>query len=289
MSTSTSDGILLVTGRDMPVPDHETGAVVQALTDRGVRAEVRPWGEGTDWAAAGLVVVRTPWDYTRHKDDFLAWADEVARAGRLVNPPEVLRWNAHKGYLAELAAAGVPVVPTTLVPRGARAAEREAALRDHRGDVVAKPAVGAGSSGALRAAASSAEVTDHLAALTAVGDALVQPFVESVTSRGELSVVLLGGAVSHAVRKVPAAGDYRVQSEWGGTEQVVGPTPRELETARRAVALAPAAVTYARVDLVDVDGEPSVMELELIEPELFLGHAPGAVDRFADHLLTLHG
>lgn len=289
MSASTSDGILLVTGRQMPVPDRETGAVVQALAERGLRAEVRPWGEGTDWAAAGLVVVRTPWDYTRHRDEFLAWADRVAQTGRLVNPPEVLRWNAHKGYLAELAAAGVPVVPTVLVPHGAPAAEREAALAGHRGEVVVKPAVGAGSSEALRAAASSVEAADHLAALTAAGDALVQPFVDSVTTRGETSVVLVGGAVSHAVRKVPAAGDYRVQVEWGGTDRAVEPTPRELGTARRAVALAPAEVTYARVDLVEVDGEPAVMELELIEPELFLGHAPGAVDRLADHLLALHG
>jgi len=289
MTTSTSDGILFVTGRDMPVPDTETGAVVQALGDRGLRAEVRPWGEGTDWAAAGLVVVRTPWDYTLHRDDFLDWADGVALAGRLVNPPEVLRWNSHKGYLSELAAGGVPVVPTTLVPRGAGAAEREAALAGHRGDVVVKPAVGAGSSGALRAVAPSAEAADHLGGLTAVGDALVQPFVPSVTTRGETSVVMIGGTVSHAVRKVPAAGDYRVQVEWGGTDQAVEPTSEELETARRALSLAPGEVTYARVDLVEVDGEPSVMELELIEPELFLGHAPGAVDRFADHLLTLHG
>nr|WP_238338130.1 hypothetical protein [Pedococcus badiiscoriae] len=148
------------------------------------------------------------------------------------------------------------------------------------GDVVIKPAVDGGARGALRTAASSDEAAEHLTRLVEAGDTIVQPFAPSV-EQGETSLFFFGGGFSHAVRKVPKAGDYRVQALHGGSEEVHVPTPAELDVATRAMALAPDDLVYARVDLIDVDGQPTLMELELIEPDLFLRMAPGSAERFA--------
>jgi glutathione synthase/RimK-type ligase-like ATP-grasp enzyme len=286
MTVATTD-LLLVTGRTMPEPDPEVHLLVDALTERGVRADVVPWGAGTDWTTAGLTVIRSPWDYTEQPGDFLGWARAAATSAPVVNPPTVLTWNAHKGYLAELAAAGVRVVPTTFARRGVSADELVAALDGFDDEVVVKPAVSAGAVGVLRAPADAPETLAHLRELTAAGDAMVQPFVESVVTRGETSVLLFGGAHSHTVRKVPAEGDFRVQTVYGAQTVQVEPTAAELALAGAALAAVPGEVTYARVDLVEVDGAPALMELELIEPELFLPYAPGSAGRLADHLVAL--
>ena len=197
----------------------------------------------------------------------------------MLNPPEVLAWNSHKGYLVEIAGAGVPVVPTRLVAAGEgaglSAGERELAL-------VVKPAVSSGSRGAERFGPGDPAAAAHLADLVAEGDALVQPYVESVAEHGERSLIFLGGRLSHAVDKVPAPGDYRVQEMYGGRYRAHSPTAAEQAAAERALAAAPTAgLLYARVDMVEGPDGPQVMELELIEPELFLGFDAGAPDRLA--------
>ena len=277
--------LVLVTGHTEHDP--EATMLVEELAARGVRAEVRPWGRGTDWTAAPLTVVRSPWDYVSRCAEFLSWAWEVATDSVLVNPAEVLEWNAHKGYLDQLAAAGVPVVPTSFVPAGT--VDLVAVLRRFAGEVVIKPAVSAGAVGVRRVPADDPAALEHLAGLTAAGDAMVQPFVPAVVDRGESSLLYFGGVYSHTVRKVPAAGDFRVQAYHGAQTRAVEPTAAELAVAERALAAVPGEVTYARVDLVDVDGAPALMELELIEPDLFLSFDPGAAGRFAAHLVTLLG
>lgn len=261
--------------------DAETGPLVDALARRGVHAEALPWDladEVAGWSGADLVVVRTTWDYTERLEPFLGWAADVDAVTRLQNPLEVLRWNAHKAYLVELAAAGVPVVPTTVVPRGTPEPELDA------GPLVVKPAVSAGGRGTHRGdAASLAEVATTL---LAAGDLLVQPVVESIGRDGEVSLIRIGDRWSHAVRKLPATGEFRVHERHGGRLEDHTPTSEEVAVAERAVACAPAPVHAARVDLVRIAGEPTVMELELIEPELFLRRAPGSPDRLAEVLVA---
>ncbi|RKS84201.1 glutathione synthase/RimK-type ligase-like ATP-grasp enzyme [Motilibacter peucedani] len=273
--------VLVVTGSDMPVADPEAPLLAEALERRGARAQVVLWDSpDVDWAAAALVLVRSTWDYTGRVEAFLAWADAVGAASTLQNPAAVLRWNAHKGYLAELAAAGVPTVATELVRRGA---DPSAALArvDDRAGVVVKPAVSAGAEGtSLHASADDARTA--LEALVAAGDALVQPY-ETGVADGERSLLFFDGAFSHAVVKVPRAGDFRVQEHHGGTTAAWSPTPAELAVARAALDRAPVPepLLYARVDLVGEPGDPRVMELELVEPFLFTAHAPGSLDRLA--------
>jgi glutathione synthase/RimK-type ligase-like ATP-grasp enzyme len=152
-------------------------------------------------------------------------------------------------------------------------------------EVVVKPAVDGGARETLRAPSGSAEAAAHTARLAAAGDVVVQPYAAQIEA-GETSLLFFGGEFSHAVRKVPAPGDYRVQEHHGGTEHPHEPTGRELETARRAMACAPGRLTYARVDLVDVDGVPTLMELEVIEPDLFFRADDEAMGRFVTAVLA---
>lgn len=272
--------IALVTGAEMAKPDPETHYLVAALAQLGVAADIVPWDAPVDWAAWPLVVVRTPWDYFRRLPEFLAWAERTRRLARFVNPYEVIDWNSHKQYLRGLAEAGIATVPTLWLDHGCGDARARLAARGW-GEVVVKPAVSIGAIGALRAAALDPACLEHLDRLVAEGDVMVQPFVASVAEAGEVSLVYFGGRFSHAIRKQPAPGDFRVQDMYGGTVHPHQPTAAELAVADAVLARTPAPTTYARIDLVEFDGAPALMEAELIEPELFLGATPEAAMNFA--------
>jgi glutathione synthase/RimK-type ligase-like ATP-grasp enzyme len=276
--------VLLLTAESLPHEDLDTALLAESLTQRGVRATVLVWSRTDDWPIdAELAVVRTTWDYTFRRDEFL----EVLEASpvRVANPTAVLRWNSHKGYLVELADAGVPVVPGVLLRRGdtAELPELDAA------QIIVKPTVAAGSRGVGLFDAGAREAAGHLADLLSRGDALVQAFEPSVRD-GERSLIYLGGRYSHAVRKVPAAGDFRVQTRYGASNLPHHATLAEQAVAQVALdtvsSTMAATLLYARVDLVGSAGAPLVMELELIEPELFLPMAPGSADRLADAIIA---
>lgn len=277
--------VLLVTSIEELDYDQETHLLRDALTSRGVDSAIVPWGPGTDWAAADLVVVRTPWDYTPRRDEFLSWAQEVEAVAPLANPADVLRWNTHKGYLAELTAAGVPVVPTRLLTAGGQTLDADWFAQAGK-EIVVKPAVSVGAIGAMRASYDDPALGEHLTTMLRTHDMLVQPFLPSVTDRGETSLLFCAGELSHAVRKVPAAGDYRVHEQYGGVNTVVDPDPAELEVAQAALAACPGPLLYARVDLVQGDDGPLVMEVELTEPSLYLVEQPGAAETYAEAILA---
>jgi glutathione synthase/RimK-type ligase-like ATP-grasp enzyme len=276
----TSRHIALCTSTLTHDLDDEAPRIAEELRRRGHGAVVIPWDSGEEWGAFDLVVIRSTWDYFDRLDEFVAWVEGVAAVTRIINGPSVIRWNSHKGYLAELGAAGIPVVPSLELSQGA---DNPAARMLATGwpEVVIKPAVDGGARLALKTPAASPEAADHLRALVAAGDVIVQPYVSSV-EQGETSLFFFGGTYSHAVRKVPKPGDYRVQALHGGSEEVHEPSAAERELAVAAMAHAPGEVAYARADFVEVDGRPTLMELELIEPDLFLRMAPGSVSRFAD-------
>ena len=273
--------IVLVTASQMPKPDSESGLVIAALAELGIHAELHPWDQPYPFSAVPLVVCRTPWNYFNHAGAFLEWARGVAAATAFENPIELVRWNAHKSYLLDLEAAGVPIVPTRLVASTATPALRARALGTDT-EVVIKPAVSGGAQGTLRIDPRDPRAGAHLSALLQFGEALVQPFVSAVRA-GEVSLVYLQGVFSHAVLKTPAAGDYRVQVRYGGTVAVHEPTPGELALGTMALNALPQPALYARIDMVGGE-EPRLMEAELIEPELFLPLARGAAARYADSL-----
>ena len=250
------------------------------LAQRGVVAEWVAWEDpSADWSRYGAVWIRSTWNYTEHHAAFLHWLDAVGATTDLWNPASVIRWNSHKSYLLDLASRGVDVVPTALV-RDGEPLELDRLL-DERGwtDAVVKPAVSVGAIGASRVHRADAPVwtpEPHL------GDLLVQPLMAGV-AEGETSMIAIDGRVTHAVRKIPAAGDFRVHVQYGGREVAHEPEPAELELAARALEAVGQPLLYGRVDCVATADGPRLMELELIEPSLFLPLAPSdAVEALGD-------
>jgi glutathione synthase/RimK-type ligase-like ATP-grasp enzyme len=234
-----------------------------------------------DWDGYALVVVRSTWDYVDRRDAFVAWARTVPR---LANPAAVLAWNTDKRYLAELAAAGLPTVPTEFLAPGDPFAAPDAA------ELVVKPTVSAGSRDTRRHSAEHADAAAaHVAELHAAGrTAMVQPYLGDVDHAGETALLYLGGALSHAIRKGPMLpvgggvpdGLFALEDisrrEPSAGERALGERVMSTVRARWGELL------YARVDLLPAPGgEPVLIELELTEPSLFLGHAPGAPERLA--------
>ena len=272
--------VALVTCADERYQEPEVHVAADALRAAGVSTDVVSWDEDRDWGAYELVVVRTPWDYFDRVTQFLDWAARVERETSLVNPADVLRWNSHKGYLAEFTAKSVPTVPTRLVP-GPSTDVADQIREVPWEEIVVKPAVDGGARHAWRGRRDDPSLSRVAERLTDHGDVVVQPFVPAIVD-GERSLVFLGGRFSHAVRKVPKAGDYRSQRHLGGREVDHEPDSAELQVALAAMAAAPGRLTYARVDLVEWEGAPVLIELEVIEPDLFLRDVPERVDRFVE-------
>jgi len=251
--------------------------MVGPLEAAGLRVEAVDWSSGEDLTGFDLVLALLVWGYHSDGD----WAGQVARwreAGvRLQNPPGVLGWNSDKSYLGAFAAKGASVVPTRFVDRVTEAALHEAAVFFGTDRLVAKPRV---SAGAFRTIRWSPGIPLDDAP---TGAAMIQPFMTEVLETGEPSLLYLGGTFSHAVSKVPQSGDFRVQPEYGGRITPYAPSPDEMAAAEAALAAAGEPLLYARIDLVrDREGRPVLMELEAVEPDLFLEYHPDAPARFTE-------
>lgn len=273
--------IALVTWSGLPDLSPGDRLLREALRARGTDVQAVVWDNpAVAWTAFDRIVIRSTWDYHKRVDEFAAWLDaREADGSPFWNPPALVRQNLHKAYLLDLAARGVPIVPTELVRRGA--SRSLAKIRAARGwtRVVVKPAVGAT---AFRTAVDLDDTA--FAALIAESDVLVQPFVEQIVGDGEWSLIFLGGAFSHAVLKRPRTGDFRVQNDFGGTAMATPADPSLVAEAARVLAAIESPWLYARVDGVVVNGTFLLMELELTEPSLFLESSEAAVARFADIL-----
>ena len=260
--------------------------LAEALRDRDVETHLAAWDDPTiEWDEIAACVLRSTWDYPERLNEFTRWMDTASKKTLLLNEADLVRWNIHKRYLIDLDEAGIPVVPTVHIER--RGALNLPRLQRRLGsdDLVIKPAVGVGSFGVTRVSPDDPDSVAVAGALVEKGDVIVQPYVPSIESEGETSTVLVAGAISHAVVKTPAPGDYRVQPHHGGRSdpREVGPDLRDLWD--RLVTVLPGMPMYGRIDTVIIDGRPHVMELELIEPSLFLRHEPKAADRLADAIV----
>jgi len=263
---------------------HEDRLLSEALIDRGLAVSRVDWADGrVDWRGFDAVVIRQTWDYFERLDAFRAWLSRVEACTRVINPVEVIRWNCDKRYLVDLSAAGVPTVPTVVIERQDPAPQLGGLLERHGfAEAVVKPAVsGAGRETYRIRRAEAGEFEPNWQRLVAREDMLVQPFMPAIIEHGEVSLIVIDGAVTHAVRKIAAAGEFRVQDDHGGTVHAHTPTETEAIIARQALAATPEPVAYARVDLMQSATGPVVMELELIEPELFFRSSPLAAERLA--------
>lgn len=276
--------IALVKCAVLPEPDMDEAPTLAAFRAAGHEAHTLAWDDPKQSPAGfDVCLIRATWDYVEKLDAFLAWCEQAASVSRVVNSASVIRWNAHKAYLAELESAGVPIVPTRFV-RSDGSVDAAAVLASAEWeDVVVKPSVGAGSYLTKRFRAHQTEsAAAFLAEQAASRDMMIQqylPSVESTDGTGERSLVWIAGEVTHAVEKMPRFD--------GDDESVRGRSPTEQErdfahkTVDAAVGVLGETPMYARVDVMTLDsGETVLSELELIEPSLFFPLGNGAVERF---------
>jgi glutathione synthase/RimK-type ligase-like ATP-grasp enzyme len=275
--------VALVTYAGLPQLAADDRLLQRALRERGHRAEAVVWDDpDVAWHAYDQIVVRSCWDYHLRSGAFLAWIARLEHLGApLWNPPALLRWNLDKRYLLDLAARGVPVVPTVYLERGTRA--DLAALLAERGwgEAVVKPAVAATAFHTWRTSAGMAHGEQgRLAALLAERSVLVQPLMPQIAD-GEWSLLCFGGRYIHAVLKRPAPGDFRSQDDFGGTVEPREPPQGLVAQSTAVLAQLELPWLYARVDGLLVNGVFTLMELELIEPSLFLDVTPTAAEQLA--------
>ena len=283
--------VALVTAAAARNLDEDLVPLDVALRETGVDASIVDWDDASiDWSLFDLTVLRSTWDYSTRLSEFLAWIDRIAPATTLLNPQDVVRWNTDKHYLAQLANAGVPTVPSTFVEPGDDVRSSLDAFLARSGDeFVVKPSVGAGSRDAQRYAnsESDAALAHAKRLLDANRSVLLQPYLGRVDAYGETALMFFEGRFSHAIRKGPL-----LRRGEGPTRALFAAehiTPRdasadEIAVAERTLAAIPFAkpLLYARVDLIHDDaGAPCVLELELAEPSLFFAHAAGSAARFA--------
>ena len=292
--------VALVTAREARGLDEDLPLLEVAMHAVGARAHVVDWHDSeVDWGAFDIALLRSTWDYIDRLREFLVWVDAAARRTTLLNPPAVVRWNTDKHYLAELARAAVPVVPSTFIEPGDNGASvLHAFLAQHPDttEFVVKPSVGAGSRDTQRHSRTRIEpaLAQAQRLLDADRSVLLQPYLDRVDRDGETALIYFRGRFSHAIRKAallpaglagsPAVGLFapeRITPRDPGTD--------ELRVAEQVLESLPfAAPLYARIDLIrDCAGVPALLELELTEPSLFFAHASGAAERFTAAVLDV--
>jgi glutathione synthase/RimK-type ligase-like ATP-grasp enzyme len=284
--------IAFATSKEWPdlTPDDRT--LLRPLADRGLKAEPAVWSDPNyPWRDCDAVVIRSCWDYHLRSEEFLRWIAFLESSGCSVwNPPAMIRWNADKSYLRSLENKGIPIVPTLWCEPGETLSLADALREQGWAKAVIKPRISATAHRTQLVEAKNAEAGQSLFEELAAGPGvMVQEFMNSIVSEGEWSLIFFGGQFSHAVLKTAKPGDFRVQNDFGGKSQVADPPVHVLECAIRAVR-AVGDTLYARVDgVVDRarnEHQFRIMELELIEPALFLSSHPAATSRFADAIAT---
>lgn len=282
-----SQKIAFVTCQALADGTDDDRVVAAALRDRGHQPQFVAWDDpNADWTSFDSIVLRSCWDYHLHPNRFLDWLDSLSDLqGRLWNPASVVRWNLDKIYFNDLVARNVPTVPTIYLEQGGEAdlgALREALNAD---ELVVKPRVSASAEGTWRTTG-EADPEAKLCQALAEDNLLVQPMIREVAERGEWSLIFIDGTFSHAVLKQAKAGEFRVQSEWGGSATLGTPPLQLIELADRTLAALGHDLLYARIDSVDAGESGLIMELELFEPELFFRLASESIPRFCDALET---
>ena len=282
--------IAFATSRALKDLNADDRLAAEALGRRGVTVVPAVWNDPkVDWSRFDRVIIRSPWDYHEHAADFLAWFGTLDRAGVPVhNPTPVLRWNLDKVYLRWIEERGGSVVPTEFIPKGGTVDVAEVLRARGWTRGVVKPTISASAANTwIVSAASSAADAKKIAPLLQRSGLMIQPFLAEIETEGEISLLFYGGKYSHAVRKRPATGDFRVQVEHGGTVEPATPSAATVREAQQIVDLRGDELLYARVDGVVVGDEFLLMEFEVLEPQLFFPFHPQAAERFADAVMEM--
>lgn len=263
----------------------EDGLLHKALEKKNLKVVRKSWSDPAfDWSTTRFAIFRTTWDYFERFDEFIRWMGRVSRISNFINPFKLAQWNLDKHYLLDLQKKGIPIVPTRFVKPLSRTTLLDEIKQIDTIEAVLKPAI----SGAARHTyrLKPHNIANHekvFQRLIRSESMMIQPFIESVISKGEVSLIVINGKYTHAVLKKAKHGDFRVQDDFGGTVHDFEPEKDLIDLAEKAVAACPYFPLYARVDIVwDQNDTPLISELELIEPELFFRKNELSADLLAD-------
>ena len=265
--------IAFATCDQIPDGTKDDALLKNELKDRGHHVETLSWSDSTiDWSVFDIVLIRSTWDYYKRHEAFVDWAKSLEQKTRLFNPLKTIEWNFSKEYLLELAGLGLSVVPTFISRDRQSCLEFAKKQLEASGQIIIKPTVSA-SSDLTHKIESLDQVQAPLEKIMQRCPALIQPYIKSIESEGEVSLIFFKTqgelAFSHAVLKQTKSGDFRVQAEFGGNVRAYEPSESLIDIAKQALNRLPVDALYARVDLVDYQSHPLIGEIELIEPELF--------------------
>ncbi len=265
----------------------EDGLVVDALTAQGFNVTRKSWSDPDfDWASTKAVIFRTTWDYFDRFEEWKAWLNATSKLTQMINPYELINWNMDKHYLGDLEQKGINIPETRYIEIGEQTSLEELFVETGWTDSILKPCVSGASRHTYKLNPANLQAHEEIfQALIAQEAMMLQPFQQDIVARGEVSLMVMGGEYTHAVLKVAKPGDFRVQDDFGGTVHLYTPSPEEIRFAEKAVAACDPQPTYARVDIIkDNYGQLALIELELIEPELWFRLKPEAAKVLAKNL-----
>lgn len=262
----------------------EDNYVKEALEDLHLRVKKLAWDDSSfDWSTTKYILFRSTWDYFDRFDEFSNWLNKVSRQTLLLNSEKIIRWNIDKHYLLDLEQNGVHIIPTVFIEKGTQTSLLKLHLKNKWKDTILKPCISGTARHTYKLDVNNLETYESIFQELIAGEAMMlQPFQNSIVEKGEISLIVINGKYSHAVLKKAKKGDFRVQNNFGGTVHGYTPTLQEISFAENAVKTSIEPPIYARVDITtDNDGYLAIVELELIEPELWFRNNPQAANQLA--------
>ncbi|HEU4551642.1 MAG TPA: hypothetical protein VFS25_02365 [Chitinophaga sp.] len=263
--------------------EDEEGLLLKYLTGKGLPLERVVWTDAAvHWDSYDLLLIKSPWDYHEKIEQFYQWLQRMEAMGiPMLNPQEIIKWNSDKHYLKEMLNAGYSVIPSAIIENGAPARLTPFFQTFNTGQLIVKPCISGGARDTYTVTPGNVQEVEALLNNLLQKEAfIVQPFVQEIETTGEWSFIFFNGHFSHCVMKRPRSGDFRVQAMYGGTTHSVAPDPLFLQSATAFVQRFAKGCLYARVDGVAINGVFTLMELELIEPFLFLGEVPNGYEAY---------
>lgn len=269
---------------------NEDDTLIDFLKSKELNITKEIWNdEKVNWENYDLAIIKSPWDYFDLIEDFYAWLAQLeSKNVRLLNPIDIVKWNADKHYLNDIQKAGLRVTPSIFVTKGDKINLNEYFDKFDTEKIIVKPVVSGGSKNTFKVTAvNTDEINEKLKSLIEIEDFIIQPFLTEIEEDGELSFLFFNGKFSHALLKKAAKGDFRVQATFGGTVHPQNPSKELIETTQKYVDQFAKGCLYARVDGAIVNGNFMLMELELIEPFLFLDTEVKALENYYAALMRL--
>jgi len=250
----------------------EDNYVKNALENLGLKVDRLAWDDAHfNWNNTKFILFRSTWDYFDRFDEFSNWLDQVSQKTKLLNSEKIIRWNMDKHYLIDLEKKGIHTIPTYFIEKGSHTTLKDIHKENHWRKTVLKPCISGGARHTYKLDHENIEDHENIFQKLILKEAMMlQPFQNSIVEKGEVSLIIINGVFTHAVLKIAKKGDFRVQDDWGGTVHPYTPTSKEIIFAENAVKACIEFSIYARIDITtDNDGKLAIVELELIEPELW--------------------